>query len=349
MKHTLLLVFCLLAVSLAAVPNYIDFQLELDYMLTSASYTFLIGTLTVTNNGPVTWDFENNIGFLAYLRADGMGSFGTLWMPFHLILPPQQSVSLEIEGSVDGLGPGVHYAQAFLVYDYYSHEPVGNTVPFSIDQTLSSFDDLDWDLQINNQGADVISAVLTGVNDSNYQWKKSFPYTQEMAIGLDGNIPQPVFDPDPHNVYAGPHNHVHFDLLLSSDEPFTPGNHSVQAYALDTGDSLVPVGEPAQFHVQDSGVDDAVPQARLSARIFPNPLRKDSVLSVNVPSSVWKEVRIFDIKGRMVGSGTRQNLRNGSQDLPLQDLLPPDISPGIYLFRLQIPNATVCIKALYQP
>lgn len=345
MKCMLIFLFLLVfGVVFAMVPSYVDFHLELNWIHHDQIFTDLGGTLTVTNNGPIAWEFENNLGYLGHIRINGLSSVGTFWMPYHLTLPPQHQYTTDVMGEAEYLGTGLHNAQACLSYTLYNWEPVGNIIPFSVDEILDDYDELDWELVIHDQTNKLINATLVATNDSYYFWKRSLPYGIEMMLGLDGGEPVFLQPPDAHYVYIGPHSSIGFDATYTADQDFTPGYHSLQAYIMD--DVPIPVGEPILFYIAPSGNNDGVLEPSLSADLYPNPMNSLSLLRIGSKDSQICKLSIYDLRGRQVCLREGLALCKGRTEVPLREVLPADLNPGIYFLRLSTPTDEINIKAV---
>lgn len=343
MKYALtLLIVCFFVASFADVPAYVDFQLELTYMYQYPPYTGLMGSLTITNNGTVSWEFQNQIGYLGYIRIDSQSAGGGLFVPFHIILAPQQQCTFDLQGEIENLGPGIHHAQAYLSYSIYSGEPVGNSIAFSMDDVLDEFSELEWEFVLNELGSDTIDASLVATNFSYYFWKRSMPVENQMQFGLDGDIPSLVQIPSYQSMIISPVSTKLFNSIYSHPVPFSPGHHSLQAYIME--EPPVPVGEPFTFYVQGSDISDEVASLPLSASIYPNPLNPNSVLRLDAKDNMRCDLQVFNIRGQKVIRVDALNLQKGSTDLPLNNWLPPNLADGVYIFRLSTPRSVIDIK-----
>lgn len=347
MKPLFTVLLLLFAAGLAAIPDYVEFYLDIYNISTDTPpWTTLLGIVTVRNNGTVNWVHQNQYG-LGHIFIDGQhGTVGWMEWPFNLVVPPGGTYSESTLGENTYLGPGVHTARFNLCHDRFNYEPVGNTVSFSNDQVLSGFADLNWQLLLNETSAYHIDATFNAMNESNYLWKRDFPYSTTYVLSVDGNLPQQTYEPDSHAEIVGPHYFKTYDILQYADTAFGPGDHTVQACALTPEPVLV--GPIQTFHIQGTATPAEPTPTVLPLAAFPNPFQASTTIRYTQPKSGPADLAIYNLKGQLVrrfgpadkGAGAHSLTWSGDDDRGIS------VAPGLYLIRLSAGGLSGTAKVL---
>jgi hypothetical protein len=341
-------VFLLCFTLLGATPDFLSFNLMLtDVYITTWNAVETTGEFTITNHSDEMWSYMFEYPLIGNIWVDETEPpfmYFDLWTWVHI--PPHDSLTWEIGGGGIPIGDGYHTAKARLFYSPVNQEPVGNTVTFSLDLTLTDIGNVTWGLALDEVGSNSIDATVTMLNDNNYPWQLEFPYAEIAVLAVDG-VPQAITPtPQPHLEYLAPHQHRSFNLSYLSDGDFTPGDHTVQICAL--APDPVFLGPVLTFHVQGSSTDDEISQS-FAVQLVPNPISDSSILRIDSPASDTMSLCIFNLRGQKIATYSGISVKKGSNTLNWQELAGKPLASGVYLVRLAYNGINQYIKVMVSP
>jgi hypothetical protein len=79
---------------------------------------------------------------------------------------------------------------------------------------------------------------------------------------------------------------------------------------------------------------------QLEANIYPNPVRQEAILSLNLKIPGRLQIEILDMGGRILVSNPVEHLWQGDQEIKLE---PGVLEPGSYLCRIHFNQSTLVI------
>ncbi|MBW6514155.1 MAG: hypothetical protein K0B87_05305 [Candidatus Syntrophosphaera sp.] len=234
MKRITIPIFILAFALLCATPDFLSFRLMLtDLGVYPSGDVRIGGDFTITNNSDTEWAYMFEYPIIGNIWVDEIEPpfyYFDLWT--WVIIPPFESVTYAIGGGGISCGTGLHTARARLFYNPGWQEPVGNTINFSLDQTLTEVTDITWNLQLTEIGANYLSARMNMANENNYNWQREFPFATLAKLSVDGVPPNVACDPFPHLEYLAPHQARDMELGYVSPADFSPGYHTAQINVL---------------------------------------------------------------------------------------------------------------------
>ena len=348
MKYIMGAMLLLSCAVLSATPDYLSFRLMLtDLQVQGTGELILSGDFTLTNNSDADWTYMflyPQIGLIWMDEQDPPWMYFDLWT--WVIVTAQGSVTYQINGGGYPCGPGTHTARARLFYTPGNQEAVGNTITFSLDQTLTQISDVTWNLSLTELGANYLNGRLSMTNANIYPWQREFPLVNIARLAVDGSIGDASCTPFPHFEYLAPSQERAIDVSYVAQSDFTPGDHTAQIMLL-TPDPL-PVGPVLTFHVQGTTVDDAAAPA-FRAELFPHPLRPSSMLRLTSPQAGSADLALYNLKGQQVLFKPGLPLKEGENSWNWSSLAGRDLTPGIYMLRLKSPAGSSSRKLIVMP
>lgn len=348
MKRNVILFFLLSIALLGATPDFLSFRLMLTQVGLFVNNTVEIGgDFTITNNSLEDWTYMFEYPIIGNIWVDEQEPpfyYFDLWT--WVTIPANGSVTYQIGGGGIPYVPGLHTAKARLFYNPAWQEPVGNTIDFSLDETLTEINDVTWNLLLTEVGANYLAARMNMANENNYNWQREFPFATIARLSVDGVPPDVTCDPFPHLEYLAPHQDRAMELGYAAPADFSPGYHTAQINLL-TPDP-VPVGPVLTFYVQGSAVGD-VPAPAFTAKLSPNPISDATSLELESPDPGQLSISLYNLKGQKILSRSGLSLRQGLNEWQWKALVNEQLPAGIYLLRLDSGGHSSQLKAMLLP